>query len=280
MQEYRGMPVVNDLKGQFEKEIEILKEKGINPKLTVVRVGEREDDIAYEKGILKRFAAVNAVVEVITLPDDVKQEKLEETIQMLNHDTDVHGVLLFRPLPKHLSEDRLKYIIDERKDVDCMGMANLAYLFSGNKNGYPPCTPQAVMELLAYYQVPLEGKKVTIVGRSLVVGKPLAMLLLGKNATVTICHTKTSNLADECQKADILIACAGSANMITAAHVHSDQVVIDVGINMVGDKLCGDVDYETVADKVKAITPVPGGVGTVTTSVLLKHTIKSAQRTV
>lgn len=147
MQDFRGMPVVNDLKGQFEKEIEILKEKGVNPKLTVVRVGEREDDIAYEKGILKRFAAVNAVVEVITLPDDVKQEKLEETIQLLNHDTNVHGILLFRPLPKHLSEDRIKYMIDERKDVDCMGMANMAYLFSGNKNGYPPCTPQAVMEL-------------------------------------------------------------------------------------------------------------------------------------
>lgn len=278
MQELRGMPVVNSLAEEFSTEIKTLKEKGIAPKLAVVRVGECKDDISYEKGILKRFSAVDALVDVIALPADVTQEKLESVIVSLNQDAGVHGILLFRPLPKHLSEEKIKSLIDQRKDVDCMGTANISHVFAGNKKGYPPCTPQAVMEILDHYDVPLAGKKVTVVGRSLVVGKPLAMLLLGKNATVTICHTKTANLVDECKAADILIACAGVAKMITSDYVNPEQIVIDVGINMVDGKLCGDVDYEKVADKVKAITPVPGGVGTVTTSVLLKHTIMSALR--
>lgn len=277
MQELRGMPVVNALIEKFGGQVNELKEQGIVPKLSVVRVGERDDDIAYERGILKRFSAVNAVANVTVLPPDVTQETLEETITKLNKDDTVHGILLFRPLPKHLSEDRIKAIIDETKDVDCMGTANTAHVFAGDKNGYPPCTPQAVIEILDHYGIDLTGKKAVVVGRSLVVGKPLAMLLLKKNATVTICHTRTANLAEECKKADILIACAGVAKMITADFVSSDQIVIDVGINMLDGKLCGDVDYEAAADKVKAITPVPGGVGTVTTSVLLKHTIQSAK---
>lgn len=275
MQELKGMPVVNALTEKLAKDAKELNAKGITPKLTVVRVGEREDDISYEKGISKGFSMVNAVVEVIELPNDVSQEKLEETIIILNNDKSVHGILLFRPLPKHLSDEKLKKLIAEEKDVDCMGIENIASMFSGNKNGYPPCTAQAVVELLDFYNIDVSGKKVTIIGRSLVVGKPLAMLLLGKDATITICHTKTVNLAEECKKADILIACAGVAKMITAEFVHSEQVIIDVGINMVDGKLCGDVDYEAVVHKVKCLTPVPGGIGTITTSVLLKHTIRS-----
>lgn len=277
MQELKGMPAVKSLIKQFEIEMDSLQEKGIVPKLTVIRVGEHEDDIAYEKGIIKRFAAVNAIVDILTLPESVSQETLESNIHMLNQDKDVHGILLFRPLPKHLSEEKLKVIIDDKKDVDCMSMTNMAYLFAGNKNGYPPCTAQAVIELLEHYQIPVSGKNVTIVGRSLVVGKPLAMLLLDKDATVTICHTKTQNLAAECRKADILVACAGVAKIITADYVHADQIVIDVGITIIDGSICGDVDYDSVSGIVRAITPVPGGVGTVTTSVLLKHTIASAQ---
>lgn len=277
MQELRGMPVVNALIEKFGGQVKELQEKGIVPKLSVVRVGERDDDIAYERGILKRFSAVNALVDVTVLPSDVTQDILEETIVKLNKDDTVHGILLFRPLPKHLSEDRIKALIEETKDVDCMGTANTSHVFAGDKNGYPPCTPQAVMEILDHYGIDLTGKKAVVVGRSLVVGKPLSMLLLKKNATVTICHTRTANLADECKKADILIACAGVAKMIAADFVSPDQIVIDVGINMLDGKLCGDVDYDAVADHVKAITPVPGGVGTVTTSVLLKHTIQSAK---
>ncbi len=276
MRELRGMPVVKALAEKFSEEINTLASVGIIPRLAVVRVGDRQDDVAYEKGIQKRFGDVKAIVDIIVLPEDVSQEKLEETVEGLNHDPDVHGILIFRPLPAHLSEERLKALVIQEKDVDCMGIVNTSYVFAGNKNGFPPCTPQAVIEMLDYYGIALAGKKVTIVGRSLVVGKPLSMLMLGKNATVTICHTKTADLAQECRNADILVACAGVAKMINADFVQSNQVVIDVGINMLDGKLCGDVDYEAVADKVEAITPVPGGVGTVTTSVLLKHTIKNA----
>lgn len=280
MQELRGMPVVNSLAEKFKNDMEKLKAKGIIPKLSVVRVGEREDDLAYEKGIMKRFSAVSALAEVTALPLDCSQEKLEETILALNEDKNVHGILLFRPLPKNLSEDRIKVIIDQGKDVDCMGSYNIAHVFSGNKSGFPPCTPQAVMEVLDFYGIDLTGKKVTIIGRSMVTGRPLAMLMLGKNATVTICHTKTKDLAEECKKADILVACAGVGKMVKASFVHAEQIVIDVGINMDNGKLCGDVDYEAVGGAVKAITPVPGGVGTVTTSVLLKHTIMNAMQSV
>lgn len=276
MQELRGLPVVNALIDKFIEHADILKKNGITVKLAIVRVGEKEDDIAYEKGIIKRFSSVSAKVKIITLPLDVLQSELEEIIIFLNNDESVNGIILFRPLPKHLLESQIKAIIAQEKDVDCMGIINNAYIFEGNKNGYAPCTPQAVIEILDYYKIDVTGKKITIVGRSLVVGKPLAMLLLDKNATVTICHTKTVNLLDECKTADILICCAGVAKMIDNNYVSQGQIIIDVGINMVDGKLCGDVDLESVKDKVKAITPVPGGVGTVTTSVLLKHTINNA----
>lgn len=276
MQELRGLPAVNALTEGFKADIDKMKQMGIVPKLTIVRVGQREDDLAYERGILKRFSAVGAATEVIELPLDCSQERLEQIINTQNKDTDVHGILLFRPLPGHLCEDSIKLLVSKEKDVDCMGIGNMMDVFSGNKNCYPPCTPQAVVELLDYYKIDVTGKKVTIIGRSMVVGKPLSMLLLHRNSTVTICHTKTQNLADECRKADILIACAGAAGMVKESFVNSEQIVIDVGINVVDGKLCGDVDYENVKDIVKAITPVPGGIGTLTTSVLLKHTIRSA----
>lgn len=278
MQELKGMPVVKSLMEGLSAEIEVLSEANVSPKLSVIRIGEREDDAAYERSIIKRFAAVKACVDVIVLSTDVTQEELEEEIIRLNNDKNVHGILLFRPLPKGLSEDRIKDIISPEKDVDCMSIKNTAHIFAGDTAAFPPCTPQAVIELLDFYNIDLAGKKVTVVGRSLVVGKPLAMLLLAKNATVTICHTKTVHLDEECKKADVLVACAGSAKMIKNHYVHSDQVIIDVGINMDGGKLCGDVDYEAVAGIVKAITPVPGGIGTITTAVLLKHTIQSAMR--
>jgi len=276
MRELKGLPVVNSLAEKFKTQIEELAENNIIPKLAVIRVGEREDDIAYEKSILKRFLAVDAAVEIINFPESAAQNELEEAVAALNNNNLVHGILLFRPLPRHLSQERIKTIISEEKDVDCMGIANTAHVFEGNKNGYAPCTPQAVIEILDYYGIDITGKKVIIIGRSLVVGRPLAMLLLEKNATVTICHTKTLDLAGECKKSDILIACAGAAKMVGADFTHRGQIIIDVGINIVDGKLCGDVDYAAVADNVAAITPVPGGVGAVTTSVLLKHTINSA----
>lgn len=278
MGELRGMPAAKAILTDLQERVDKLGEKGIVPKLTVVRVGAKEDDLSYERGIYKRFEGVGAKVETIELPMTVTQEELEHIILSLNEDESVHGVLLFRPLPKTLDEIRMKSLLAEEKDVDCLTGANDAHLFAGDKKGYPPCTPQAVMEILDYYGVDLTGKKVTVVGRSMVVGKPVAMLLLAKNATVTICHTRTKNLVEECKSADIIVACAGVPKMITSEFVNEGQLVIDVGIHMVDDKLCGDVDYDNVCEIVDAITPVPGGVGSVTTTVLLKHTVMSAER--
>ena len=278
MTEYRGMPAVKAMAEEFKTCVAQLEGRGVHPKLAVVRVGEREDDIAYEKGIMKRFGAVGAEVEVVKLPIDVAEETFEQTIERLNGDDKVHGILVFRPLPKQLSDDRLKQLIDPDKDVDSISMVNAAKVFAGDTTGYAPCTAQAVMELLEHYKINLTGKRVVIVGRSLVVGKPLAMLMLGKNATVTICHTKTKDIKEECRRADILVACAGSAKMIKRDYTNPQQIVVDVGINFVDGAMCGDVDYAEVAEHVAAITPVPGGVGTVTTSVLLKHTLASAHR--
>lgn len=277
MKELRGMPAAKAILAELQQRVVRLSEKGVIPKLSVVRVGAREDDLSYERGIYKRFESAGAKVETIELPLTVTQEELESVIKLLNDDAAVHGVLLFRPLPKTLDEVRIKSLLAEEKDVDCLTSSNDAHLFAGDKKGYPPCTPQAVMEILDYYNIDLTGKKVTVVGRSMVVGKPVAMLLLSKNATVTICHTKTQNLQEECKNADIIVACAGVPKMITSDFVREGQVVIDVGIHVVEDKLCGDVDYDSVSEIVDAITPVPGGVGSVTTTVLLKHTIMSAE---
>lgn len=276
MAECRGMPVVKAMAEKFKEQVAGLKEKGIIPKLAIVRVGEREDDIAYEKGALKRFAGVDALVEVIALPTTISQDEFDKVIIRLNEDKEIHGILVFRPLPKQLSDERLKELINPLKDVDGISMINSAKVFAGEKSGFAPCTAQAVVEILDFYGIELTGKRVVVVGRSLVVGRPLSMLLLKKNATVTICHTRTKDIAAECSRADILIACAGSARMIKKEYTNPGQTVIDVGINFVDGVMCGDVDYEAVAESVAAITPVPGGVGTVTTSVLLKHTIESA----
>ncbi|MCI5584668.1 MAG: bifunctional 5,10-methylenetetrahydrofolate dehydrogenase/5,10-methenyltetrahydrofolate cyclohydrolase [Lachnospiraceae bacterium] len=275
MQELRGMPVAKAMLDRLQKEVIQLKDRGVTPSLAIVRVGEREDDLSYEKGIYKRFEAAGALAETFALPEEVTQEKLEETIIFLNQNEKIHGILLFRPLPGHLDEKRIQELIADKKDVDCMTAVNAAHVFAGDGQGYPPCTPQAVMEILAHYGIEVSGKKVTVVGRSMVVGRPLSMLLLHKNATVTICHTKTLNLQEECRKADILIACAGVPKMITADYVRKGQIIIDVGIHVVENQLCGDVDYVSVADLAEAITPVPGGVGSVTTSVLLKNVIEA-----
>lgn len=278
MRELKGKPVADAITEKMKDKIAALAEKGTVPTLAIVRVGERPDDLSYERGALKRFAGAGARVQVHALPADCTQVQLEETICALNADAAVHGVLLFRPLPKHLCEDKIKQLLAPEKDMDCLTDAGYASLLTGGAL-CPPCTPRAVVELIDHYGIDLTGKKVTVVGRSLVVGKPLALLLLGKNATVTICHTRTKDLPAECRAADVLVACAGSAKMIGPEHVHPGQIVIDVGINVDAQgNLCGDVDFAAVADTVEAITPVPRGVGSITTAVLLKHVVEAAER--
>ncbi len=276
MRELRGMPVAKALTERARGDIERLKARGIVPTLAILRVGERGDDLAYERGAVKRFEKAGACVRVIALPGDCTQEELEEAVRAVNADPAIHSCLMFRPLPRHLSEERVRGLLDVRKDADCMTPASMAGLFMG-RCSCPPCTPQAVLELLEHYEIPLSGARVTLIGRSLVVGRPLAMLLIGKNATVTVCHTRTLELAEECRRADILIAAAGSPRMVTGDFVRPGQVVIDVGINVADGALCGDVDYDAVAPVVEAITPVPGGVGSVTTSVLLANTVRAAE---
>ena len=273
----KGSEVAAAMKEQLLREVEKLAQKGIVPQLGIVRVGARPDDLAYERGAVKRMEAVGIRCKVIELPELINQEEFEKEFSAVNSDPDIHGILLFRPLPKQLNEDPVRSMINPKKDVDCMSPVNMAKVFAGDESGFAPCTPEAVMEVLAHFGIDLKGKRVTVVGRSMVVGKPLSMLLLKKNATVTICHTKTADLGATCRNAEILIAAAGKANMITAEFVSENSIVVDVGINVGSDgKLCGDVDFDAVAPKVAYITPVPGGVGAVTSSVLADHVVRAA----
>jgi len=273
----KGSEVAAAMKEELLREVEKLAQKGIVPQLSIVRVGARPDDLAYERGAVKRMEAVGIRCKVVELPESISQADFEKEFSAVNSDPDIHGILLFRPLPKQLNEDPVRSMINPKKDVDCMSPVNMAKVFAGDESGFAPCTPEAVMEVLAHFGIDLKGKRVTVVGRSMVVGKPLSMLLLKKNATVTICHTRTADLGATCRNAEILIAAAGKAKMITADFVSEGSVVVDVGINVGSDgKLCGDVDFEAVAPKTASITPVPGGVGTVTSSVLTKHVVRAA----
>lgn len=275
MTELRGMPVVKAIAGRLKEQIE---QMDVIPCLAVVRVGNKDDDLAYEKGILKRFSAVGAKVCVHELPLDITPEDFEQKIEELNNDGDVHAILVFKPLPESLKGVKLNELIAPWKDADCVSDINMAKLFSGAPDGFAPCTAQAVIEILDHYDIDVEGKNVVIVGRSLVVGKPLIMLLLKKNATVTVCHTRTRDLKDKCRKADIIVTCAGKAGVIDEDCIGENQTVIDVGINFLDGEMVGDVARSAV-ELAAAITPVPGGVGTVTTSVLLKHTVMAAMKT-
>lgn len=274
----KGSEVAGAMKVKLQEEVQGLKKKGIEPHLAIVRVGARPDDLAYERGARKRMDIIGITSTVFEFPEDIKQELFEEEFKKINDNPKIHGILLFRPLPKHLSEEPLKEIINPLKDVDCMGPVNAAKVFSGDLSGFAPCTPEAVMEILDYYNIDLTGKKVVVMGRSMVVGKPLSMLILKKNATVTICHTKTKNLEKVCREAEILVAAAGKAKMVNELMIGENAIVIDVGINVDEEgNLCGDVDYKKVEGKTSYITPVPGGVGSVTSSVLAKHVITAAK---
>ena len=274
-----GKEVNASLNERIKADAEALKAKGIQPALGIIRVGERGDDISYEKGAMKRCATLGVEVKQYLLPADVTQETLMATIDEVNQDDSIHGGLMFRPLPKHLDEEACCQALDPEKDVDGITDGSMAGVFTGQKKGFPPCTPQACMEILDHYQIDCKGKKAVVIGRSLVVGKPAAMMLIKKNATVTICHTKTVDMPAVCREADILIVAAGRAGVVDKEYFAPGQVVIDVGINVNDEgKLCGDVKYEDAEAIVGAITPVPGGVGTVTTSVLVGHVVEAAKR--
>ena len=274
----KGADVAKTMKEDLTGEARRLKDRGILPSLTIVRVGARPDDLAYERGARKRMEMIGIECKVVELPETITQAEFEKTFFKINEDPKVHGILLFRPLPGHLDEGPVVSRINPLKDVDCMCPVNIAKVFSGAETGHAPCTPEAVMEMLDYYKIDPKGKKVTVIGRSMVVGKPLSMMLLKRHATVTICHTRTKDLTVTCREAEILVAAAGKARMVTADMVGDGAVVVDVGIN-VDDKgnLCGDVDFEAAEPATSYISPVPRGVGSVTSSVLAKHVLKAAE---
>jgi len=273
-----GNPVVNEIILNCKKDTEELICSGIKPKLAVVRVGENKSDISYETSIVKLMAKADISVKSVILKEDISQDDFEYNLKVLNEDNEVHGILVFRPLPSQLDEDKIKYLINPNKDIDCFSPVNLAKVFISDKSGFYPCTPLGVMKTLEYYGVELEGKNVVIIGRSLVVGKPLSMMLLDKHATITMCHSKTKDLKDICKKADVLIAAIGRGNMIDKSYIKKGAAVIDVGINFVDGKMCGDVDFESAYDIAGSITPVPGGVGGVTTACLMDNLIKACKQ--
>ena len=278
-----GKEVNEALNARIAAQCAALKEKGVNPTLAIVRCGERPDDLSYEKGATKRAEALGVAVEKFLLPEDVSKEELLRTIDAINANDAIHGVLMFRPLPKHLKadQDEICNRLDPRKDVDGMTDGSNAGVFMGKKLGFAPCTPSACMEILDHYGIDCTGKKAVVLGRSLVVGKPAAMMLLAKNATVTMCHTKTRDVAAVAREADILVSAAGVLKSLTKDYVRPGQVVIDVSINWDEAKggISGDAVYDEVEPIVEAITPVPGGVGAVTTSVLIGHVVEAAERT-
>ena len=283
-----GKDVTDALNANLQTRTAALREKGIVPTLGIVRVGENPSDLSYEKGATKRAELVGVAVKNYVLPEDATKEQVLAVIDEVNADASVHGVLMFRPLPKHLKADQNEICnrLDPKKDVDCMTHMSNAGVFEGLDLGYAPCTPSACMEILDYYGIDCKGKNAVVIGRSLVVGKPAAMMLMQKNATVTICHTKTVNTAEICRKADIIVSAAGVLNSLTADYVRPGQVVIDVSMNWNPEKITskgkggmsGDAVFDEVEPIVEAITPVPGGVGSVTTSVLMKHVVEAAEK--
>ena len=283
-----GKEVNEALVANLQTRSAALKEKGVVATLGIIRLGENPSDLSYEKGATKRAEEVGVAVKNYILPETASKEEVLAVIDEVNADASVHGVLMFRPLPKHLKgdQDEICNRLDPKKDVDSMTHMSNAGVFEGQDLGYAPCTPAACMEILDHYKINCTGKKAVVIGRSLVVGKPAAMMLMGKNATVTVCHTRTVDTAAICREADIIISAAGVLGSLTKDFVRPGQIVIDVSMNWNPDKITskgkggmsGDAIFDEVEPIVEAITPVPGGVGAVTTSVLMKHVVEAAEK--
>ena len=283
-----GKEVNEALVASLQTRTAALREKGVVPTLGIIRLGENPSDLSYEKGATKRAEEVGVEVKNFVLPENATMEEVLAVIDQVNADDTIHGVLMFRPLPKHLKNDQDEICnrLAPRKDVDSMTHMSNAGVFEGQDLGYAPCTPAACMEILDHYGIDCKGKNAVVIGRSLVVGKPAAMMLMAKNATVTVCHTRTVNTAEICRNADIIVTAAGVLNSLTKDFVREGQIVIDVSMNWNPEKITskgkggmsGDCVFDEVEPVVEAITPVPGGVGAVTTSVLMKHVVEAAEK--
>ncbi len=277
----KGAAVAAAMVDEASARAKALRERGIHPKLAFVRVGESANNLSYEKNAIKRCEKIGVDYQCFTLPEDCTQAQLEEIICQINEDSSVHGCLMFRPLPAQINEGEVCALLRPDKDVDGITHASISGVYTDSGEGYPPCTAKACMTLLQHYNIPISGKRVVVLGRSLVIGKPLAMLLLQQDATVTLCHSKSENLQQICQEADIIVAAIGRMELVDAGFIRKDstQTIIDVGIHVNDEgKLSGDVNFADVEGKVAAITPVPGGVGSVTTSILIEHVLDAAER--
>ena len=276
METLKGLPVANAIN---ERITDAMKSwTGRVPHLAIIRVGERPDDMSYERGATKKMEKVGFDCTSYTFPADIDNDTFQKEFDKINEDDNIDGILLLRPLPKHLDEQAVVNRINPNKDLDGISPVNMAKVYAGDETGFAPCTAEAVIEMLDYAGVDLKGKRVAVVGRSLVIGKPVAMLLLKKNATITVCHTKTIDMPGTCKNAEVIVAAAGVAKMIDSSYVADGAVVIDVGINVDEEgNLCGDVNFDDISGVASVATPVPGGVGSVTTSVLAKHLLAAAQ---
>ncbi|HEX9021976.1 MAG TPA: bifunctional 5,10-methylenetetrahydrofolate dehydrogenase/5,10-methenyltetrahydrofolate cyclohydrolase [Nitrospirota bacterium] len=272
-----GKEVAQKMDQDIQKDVQELKAKGVNPALRIVIVGDAQDSVFYANSA-KKMAEKNGIAcEIEQVAGTMSQDDFVALLRQRNADRNIHGIIVMRPFPKQISENVVKHILAPEKDVDCFNPVNAGKIMAGDLTGFPPATPQAVMEMLKFYEVPLSGKEAVVIGRSMVVGKPMAMLLLQENATVTVCHSRTKDLPGVCRRADIVVAAIGKAKMITPDYIKAGATVMDVGINPEGDKFVGDVNTDAAKETAGAITPVPGGVGTVTTRVLLKHVVKAAK---
>lgn len=273
-----GKEVAEAIVLDSKKEVAQLEGNGVTPTLGILRVGEDGDAVAYERSAMKRAASVGIDTRQYLLPEDAEDKELIRVIESVNGDPSIHGLLVFRPLPEHIDEDNVRNVLSPQKDIDGITDLSMAGVFTGSDTGFPPCTVAACMAVLDYYDVEVKGAKITVIGRSHVIGRPVAMMAMRAHATVTICHTWTKDLNKIAAEADILIVAAGKAKMVDVSFTNERQVILDVGIHVDDEgKLCGDVDFESVEPAVKAITPVPGGIGGVTTSVLMSHVLKSAK---
>lgn len=274
-----GKPVADALKKELRQKVDRLRKKGIAPLLQMIRVGDRKDDLSYERSLRKNCSQIGIKYQITRLSENVQQAELEKKLKEANADPEIHGILVFRPLPASLDTEAIRQLIDPKKDVDCMSPVNMGMIFNKGAKQFSPCTAKSVMTLLDYYQIPLQGAKVVLVGASTVVGRPLTLLLLDRFATTTICQLYTENIPEITQKAEVVVTACGVAKLLKENYFNSDAVVVDVGMNT-DDRgnLCGDVDYERVYGKVGAITPTIGGVGVITTTILLEHVVAGCEK--
>ena len=275
-----GRPVADAIKEDLARRVAALAEKGVTPRLAVIRLGEDPGDMAYERSILRNCEKLGCAAQSMALPPDISQEALIDRIEQVNADPAIHGCLLLRPLPKRMDSAKVCDALAPEKDLDGMGCRALGALFAGREDAFAPCTAQACLEMLKYYGIDPAGKRAAVVGRSLVIGRPVSQLLLHADATVTLCHSRTPDLPAVCREADILIVAVGRAGMIGAEHTRPGQVILDVGVNSLEGKLCGDVRTEEAEETAAAVSPVPGGVGAVTPSVLMAHLVEAAERAI